>query len=98
MPADMAPRPSAAVSTLLRVLAAVFGGYVFTASTVAALASVLCAAGMARSEASVTSALLGFPVYLVVALWAFSVSRLLRLGAVLASGTAIAGGLVWLMR
>lgn len=94
----MATRPGAAVSALLRVLAAVFGGYVFAAGVVAVLASVLCAAGMARSEASVTSALLGFPVYLVVVLWAFSVSSLPRLGTVLASGTAVAGGLVWLMR
>ena len=98
MQAGMATRRGAAVSMVLRVLAAVFGGYIFAAGMVAVLAGVLCAAGMARSEASVTSALLGFPVYLVVALWAFSVSRLLRLGAVLASGTAIAGGLVWLMR
>ena len=80
------------------MLAAVFGGYVFAASAVAALASALCAGGMARSEATVTSALLGFPVYLVVVLWAFSAPSLLRLGILLASGTAIAGGLAWLMR
>ena len=98
MQADMAPGPGAAVSALLRVLAAVFGGYVVAAGVVAALSTVLCAAGMARSEASVTSALLGFPVYLVVVLWAFSVSSLLRLWTLLAIGTAIVGGLAWLMR
>ena len=98
MQAGMATRPGAVVSALLRVLAAVFGGYVFAASAVAALASALCAGGMARSEATVTSALLGFPVYLVVLLWAFGVCSLRRLGTLLVSGSAILGGLVWLMR
>lgn len=82
----------------LRIAAAVIGGYAWTASWVALLAALLPVAGMARSEAVVLAAMLGYVIYLLVLLWAFSVRRLVRLGAVLLGGTALACALVSLMR
>lgn len=82
----------------LRVAAAVIGGYAWTASWVALLAALLPVAGMARSEAVVLAAMLGYVIYLLVLLWAFSVRSMVRLGAVLIGGTALATGLVTLVR
>lgn len=58
---------------VLRLLGAVFGGYALTALTVAAAGAVLVRLGMARSDAVVLAAMLGFVVYLALLLWAFSV-------------------------
>lgn len=88
--------PASAV--LLRVTGALLGGYAFTAALVALLAGALPLVGMARSEAVVLAAMLGFVIYLLVLLWAFSVRSLLRLGAVLGVGAALASGLVVLLR
>ncbi len=82
----------------LRVAAAVVGGYVWTASWVALLAALLPAVGVARSEAVVLAAMLGYVIYLLVLLWAFSVRSLARLVVVLLGGTALACALVALMR
>lgn len=78
----------------VRIAGAVLGGYALTASYVPLLASALALAGMARSEAVVLSAMLGFVFYLVVLLWAFSVRSLARLLAVTTGGTALAYGLL----
>ncbi len=82
----------------LRIAAAVGGGYAWTASCVGLLAALLPLTGMARSEAVVLSAMLGYVIYLLVLLWAFSTRSLARLGAVLVCGTALACGLVVLLR
>lgn len=84
---------TAAVSGLLRVTGAVLGGYAVSAALVALITVALAALGMARSEAVVGASLLGFVLYLLVLLWAFSVRSLARLWAGLVGGTALAYGL-----
>lgn len=86
------------VRIVLRLIAALPGGYAFTAAVVALLATALPLLGLARSEAVVSAAMLGFVLYLLVLLWAFSVRSLARLWAVLAGGTALAFGLFQLVR
>jgi len=86
------------VRVVLRLTAALPGGYTFTAAVVALLAAVLPLLSLARSEAVVSAAMLGFVLYLLVLLWAFSVRSLVRLWAVLAGGTALAFGLFQLIR
>jgi hypothetical protein len=98
MRAFPAGRIPAGMVVALRVVAAIAGGYAFTASCVALLAATLPLAGMQRSEAVVLSAMLGFLFYLGVLLWAFSVRSLARLWTVLAGGTALAFGLFQLIR
>ncbi len=91
MPGSRVP---AAVSVLLRVIGAVLGGYVVSAALVALLAVGLSATGLPRSEAVVTASLLGFVLYLLVLLWAFSVRSLARLWVGLVGGAVLAQGLV----
>lgn len=86
------------VRIVLRLIAALPGGYAFTAALVALLAAALPLLGLARSEAVVSAAMLGFVLYLLVLLWAFSVRSLARLWAVLAGGTALSFGLFQLIR
>ena len=81
-----------------RVAGALLGGYAFSAALVALLTVALARAGLPRSEAVVSASLLGFGVYLLVLLWAFSVPSLLRLWAWLACATALTGGLLALLR
>lgn len=88
----------ASLAVVLRVIGAVLGGYVFSAALVALLAAGLPLAGLPRSEAVVSAAMLGFVLYLLVLLWAFSVRSLARLWAVLAGGAALAASLVLLIR
>ena len=77
-----------AASIVLRVTAAVLGGYALNAAAVALMVGLLTTAGLARTEAVVLSSMLGFVLYLGVLLWAFSVRSLARLWAVLLLGTA----------
>lgn len=86
------------VRIVLRLIAALPGGYAFTAALVALLAAALPLLGLARSEAVVSAAMLGFVLYLLVLLWAFSVRSLARLWAVLTGGTAVALVLLQLTR
>lgn len=60
---------------LLRVVAIVGGGYACTALVVTVGASLLSWQAMARSEAVVLMAMLGFPLYLALLLWGFSLRR-----------------------
>jgi len=83
---------------VLRLLGAVFGGYALTALTVAVAGAVLARLGMARSDAVVLAAMLGFIVYLVLLLWAFSVKSETRLWLVLAAGAAAMAVLLRLVR
>ena len=82
----------------LRVVGAVFGGYALTALAVATASAVLARLGMTRSEAVVLAAMLGFVLYLVLLLWAFSVKSTARLWLVLAAGMAAMGVVLYLAR
>lgn len=82
----------------LRILGTVFGGYALTALTVAGMAGALARLGMARSEAVVLAAMLGFVAYLVLLLWGFSVRSVARLWAALAAALSAMAGLLWLVR
>lgn len=82
----------------LRVLGAVAGGYAVTALAVAVAGAALARAGMARSEAVVLAAMLGFLAYLALLLWAFHVARVGRLWAALAGAAAALAGALWLLR
>lgn len=79
----------------VRLIAVLAGGYACTALAVTVLAALLAQAGMARSEAVVLMAMLGFPLYLVILLWGFAVRRLRTLLLALA-GAGIALSLVWM--
>lgn len=79
---------------VLRLLGAVFGGYALTVLTVVAAGAVMARLGMARSEAAVLAAMLGFVVYLALLLWAFSIRSVARLWLVLAAG-AMAMAVLW---
>lgn len=82
----------------LQVLGAVFGGYVLTALMVASAGALMARLGMARSEAVVLAAMLGFIAYLVLLVWGFGAKNVARLWAVLASGAAALAGLLWLVQ
>lgn len=77
----------------LRVLGAVVGSYALTACAVSVGAAALARAGMARSEAAALCAMLGFVVYLLLALWGFSVRSVGRLWLALAGGAALLAAL-----
>lgn len=80
-------------AVLLRVLAALFGGYGLTALAVAIMPLPLArVAGMPPGEAVVLSSLLGILLYLVLVLWAFTAAQLWRVLLVLGGG-----GLAWLI-
>jgi hypothetical protein len=87
-----------AAAVVSRVVGAVFGGYAFSASSVALAMVVLpLAFGLTRSESVILVPMIGFVLYLVVLLWAFSERRLRRVWGVLLSGTALCCGLLlWL--
>ena len=95
-PAALISRAQAAIESiapaarvLLRVLGGVAGAYALTAALVALLSAALPLTGLARSEAVVLAAMLGFVVYLLLLLWAFSVRSLKQLWAVLVIGTVL---------
>ena len=68
--------PAAAGRVILRVLAIVIGGYAASASLVAVATATLSSAGVSHSDAYTFCAMLGFLVYLVLALWAATERRL----------------------
>lgn len=77
-------------SLALRVVAAVGGGYACTVTLGSAGAQLLVVLGaMARSEAVILTAMLGFIFYLALLLWSFSEPRLWRIWALLVAGVAI---------
>ena len=82
----------------LRVLGAVFGGYALTALSVTWAGAVMVRLGMARGEAVVLAAMLGFVVYLALLLWAFSVRNVARLWGMLAGSAMVMAGLLWLVQ
>lgn len=80
--------PVGAGRVILRVLAIVVGGYAASASLVAAASVALSAAGASRSDAYTTCGMLGFLVYLVLALWAAAERRLILVVIALVGLTA----------
>lgn len=77
------------LGTTLRVAGAVAGGYLVTALAVTTAGAALARLGMARSDAVVTAAMLGFIVYLLLLLWGFAVRSLARLWLLLAGSAAL---------
>ncbi|WP_428660411.1 hypothetical protein [Reyranella sp.] len=78
--------PLSALPIVLRLIAAIGGGYAVAAGLAALLALTLPAVTpMVRSEAVVLSSMLAFPIYLALLIWAFAERRLLRLWLVLGS-------------
>ncbi|WP_338760273.1 hypothetical protein [Massilia sp. METH4] len=80
---------SDAARLVLRIAGAVGGGYACTALAVTVGAALLARAGMARSEAVVLMAMLGFPIYLGVLLWGFAVRRVRALWLVLGAAAGV---------
>ena len=70
------PAPSWRIAQ--RLLLAIVGGY-FSAAGVAALVALALSRVMPPSEASTLMAMLAFPIYLAVMLWAFVDRRTVRL-------------------
>lgn len=83
---------------LLRLLAAVAGGWGLSAAVVPLAAALFAAAGMARSEAAVLAMMLGFLFYAAVLIWAFAVRSLARLWIVMAAATALSLAVLVLVR
>jgi len=79
----------------LRIAGAIVGGYALTALAVAACSAALASAGMARAEAVALCAMLGFVLFLVLALWGFSVRSVGRLYLALAGAAALLAALWW---
>jgi len=89
-----------AIPIVLRLVAAIGGGYAVAAG-LAALAAVALpqATAMPRSEAVVLASMLAFLVYLTLLIWAFAEPRLARLCLILvAAGIASWGGAWGLVR
>lgn len=89
-----------AIPIIVRLVAAVGGGYAVSAG-LAALASVALpsAGAMLRSEAVVLASMLAFLVYLALLIWAFAEPRLTRLCLILAAAGIVSwGGALGLVR
>ena len=82
---------------LLRVTGAVAGGYAVTAVGVTTAGAGMARLGMARSEAVVLAAMLGFIVYLLLLLWGFSVPSLARLWLRLGASATVLTILLYLL-
>lgn len=89
-----------AIPVVVRLVAAVGGGYAVAAGLAALAAVALPAlAILPRSEAVVLASMLAFLVYLALLIWAFAAPRLTRLCLILAAaGIASWGGAVGLAR
>ena len=78
------PVPPAAMAVTSRVVAAVLGGYAFSAAAAALLAVALWAGlGLTRADAALAASMPAFLVYLGAAVWAFAAPNPLRPLAVL---------------
>jgi hypothetical protein len=85
---------------VLRLLAAIGGGYAVAAGLAALTAVILfITGGMPRSEAVILASMLAFLLYLGLLIWAFAERSLARLCLVLAvAGSASWGAALGLMR
>lgn len=83
-------------SVLVRLVAAIGGGYAVAAGLAALAAVALPAAGlMVRSEAVVLASMLAFLVYLALLIWAFADRRLARLCLVMVLAGIASWGSAW---
>ncbi|ROR02372.1 hypothetical protein EDF72_1493 [Delftia acidovorans] len=83
---------------LVRIAAAVFGGYAFTWGFIALGVVLMFAAGMEFHDAEHLGYILGFLVFLTVFLWAFAAQSLPRVWAVLAGGGIVMIGCASLLQ
>jgi hypothetical protein len=85
---------------VLRLLAAIGGGYAVAAGLAALTAVILfVTGGLPRSEAVILASMLAFVIYLVLLLWAFAERSLLRLCSMLVvTGVVSWGAAIGLMR
>jgi hypothetical protein len=83
---------------LVRIAAAVFGGYAFTWGFIALGVALMFAAGMEFHDAEHLGYILGFLVFLTVFLWAFAAQSLPRVLAVLAGGGIVMTGCASLLQ
>lgn len=81
-----------------RIAAGVLGGYAFTWGFIALAIGLLFAAQMEFHDAEALSYIVGFLVFLLVFLWAFSAASLARVWLVLAGGAALMTGAAWLVQ
>ncbi|SEL61984.1 hypothetical protein SAMN05216359_11278 [Roseateles sp. YR242] len=85
-------RASLALPLILRITAAVGGGYVFCWGFVALGLAGFYASGMSFHDAEHFSGMLGVLLYLVVFCWTFAAKRLARVWAVLLVGAGVMTG------
>ncbi len=86
----------AGLSVVVRLVAAIGGGYAVAAGLAALAAVALPAAGlMVRSEAVVLASMLAFLVYLALLIWAFADRRLARLCLVMVAAGVASWGSAW---
>ena len=83
------PAPVGAGKVVLRVLVIVFGAYAASAALVAAGVAALILAGLNKSDAFTICSIIGFLLYVGLALWAAAAPRLLPLMATFAAITAV---------
>jgi hypothetical protein len=81
----------------LRLLAAIPGGYAFSAVWVAALGGLLVYAGLQRSDAVVLAAMLGYLFFLVFLVWCFAQRSVARIWTVTLAGSALCAGVLVLL-
>jgi hypothetical protein len=90
------PAPVGAGKVVVRVLAIVFGAYAASAAVVAAGVAGLILAGLNKSDAFTVCSMLGFLLYVGLALWAAAERRLMRLVLCLLVITATGAGIGFL--
>ncbi|MCZ8093315.1 MAG: iron uptake protein [Acidovorax sp.] len=83
---------------LLRIAAAMLGGYAFCWGFVALSMAGLFALGMSFHDAEHLCAMLAFLLYVTVFCWAFATRSLARAWAVLAGGAALMAGAASLLQ
>ncbi|HEX7991028.1 MAG TPA: iron uptake protein [Stenotrophomonas sp.] len=83
---------------VLRVLAAMLGGYVFAWGTVALATSLLFAAKLDFHDAEFLGTFIGLVTYVVVFLWSIATKRLLRIWIVLLGGGLLMAGIASLVQ
>ena len=81
-----------------RIAAGVLGGYAFTWGFIALGIGLLFAAQMEFHDAEALGYIVGFMVFLVAFLWAFSAASLRRVWLVLAGGGALMAAAAWLVQ
>lgn len=80
-----------------RTIAAIFGGYVLSATSVAALSLALPLVGVARVEAVLWATMLAFLLHAVAALWCFGCASAWRAWAGVGLPTVFVSLAVWLL-